>query len=166
MYFFFFFGRLILNHCSLSQQFIYRNCKKKNIWKHWDLIVENFNKTLKFSIKIKWTVDRWQTLRVVSLNNYLNCSICYQMLTKVKCVKKNSGWIFFSKPYEFENVCYVIFLFVCLTCHWRNAIRSKVRLQMLHLFLTDRDVLLQTQVDNLKNQLDIVRGMFMNEILC
>lgn len=85
--------------------------KKKNIWKHWDLIVENFNKTLKFSIKIKWTFDRWQTLRVVSLNNYLNCSICFQMLTKVKCVKKNSGWIFFSKPYEFENVCYVIFLF-------------------------------------------------------
>lgn len=39
-------------------------------------------------------------------------------------------------------------------------------LQILHLFLTDRDVLLQTQVDNLKNQLDIVRGMFMNEILC
>lgn len=35
---------------------------------------------------------------------------------------------------------------------------------MLHLFLTDRDVLLQTQVDNLRNQLDIVRGMFMNEI--
>lgn len=37
---------------------------------------------------------------------------------------------------------------------------------MLHLFLTDRDVLLQTQVDNLKNQLDFVRGMFMNEMLC
>lgn len=110
--FFFFFGRLILNHCSLSQQFIYRNCKKKkNIWKHWDLIVENFNKTLKFSIKIKWTFDRWQTLRVVSLNNYLNCSICYQMLTKVKCVKKIVDGFFFPSR---MNLKMFVMLFFCL----------------------------------------------------
>lgn len=96
-------------HNNLSIEIV----KKKNIWKHWDLIVENFNKTLKFSIKIKWTFNRWQTLRVVSLNNYgnLNCSICYRMLTRVKWVKKNTGWIFFSRSYEFENV---FMLFFCL----------------------------------------------------
>lgn len=89
-------------HNNLSIEIV----KKKNIWKHWDLIVENFNKTLKFSIKIKWTFDRWQTLRVVSLNNYLNCSICYQMLTKVKCVKKIVDGFFFLSRMNLKMLCY------------------------------------------------------------
>lgn len=94
-------------HNNLSIEIV----KKKNIWKHSDLIVENFNKTLKFSIKIKWTVDRWQTLRVVSLNNYLNCSICYQMLTKVKCVKKIvDRFCFLSRM----NLKMFVMLFLCL----------------------------------------------------